>query len=91
MKGGIYLKKSSKQEKIENQFQVLQLWKILIGSWVAKQLNKGLSLRQIGQKFIVHCRRAKIPIEEIRRMMSYLRMAARKEKVKKYQNNLDRD
>lgn len=80
MKGGIYLKKSSKQEEIENQFQVLQFWKILIGSWVVKRLDEGLSLRQIGQKFIVHCRRAKIPIEEIRRMMSYLRMAAQRKR-----------
>ena len=74
------MKKSSKQEETENQFQVLQFWKILIGSWVAKQLDKELSPRQIGQKFIVHCRRAKIPIEEIRLMMSYLRMAAQRKR-----------
>jgi len=74
------LKKSLKQEEIENQFQVSQFWKIIISSWVAKQFEKGLSLRQIGQKFIVHCRRAKIPIKEIRQMTPYLRMAARKER-----------
>ena len=77
------MKKSSKQEEIENQFKVLELWKILIGSWVAKQFKKGLSLRQIGQKFIVHCRRAKIPTGEIKQMMSYLRMAVPKQRVKK--------
>ena len=76
------MKKSLKQEEIENQFQVLQFWKTLIGFWVAKQSNKVLPLHQIGQRFIVHCRRAKISVKEMRQMMPYLRMATRKERVK---------
>jgi len=74
------LEKSLKQEEIENQFQVSQFWKTLIDSWVAKEFKKGLSLRQIGQKFIVHCRRAKISVKEIKQMMPYLRMATRKKR-----------
>ena len=65
--------KSRKQIELENQFRVQWLYKLLINSWVIRQLRKGIAPNQIKKAFITHCQRAKVSFSETKQMFSYLR------------------
>lgn len=72
------MEKSRKQIELENQFKVQWLYKLLINSWVIRQLRKGIAPNQIKKAFITHCKRAKVSFSEAKQMFFYLRSSLTK-------------
>jgi len=66
------MKKTREQNELENREKVQIFFRLIVNSWTISRLRKEVAPKLIKKEFIAHCRKARVPFLEARRMLDYL-------------------